>query len=91
MYYYNLLDIDSLEKSGCYYYFKCHGRLFSLEYVSNIDKDDIFMHISVHHVVQMVIALLIIFIIGKTKKLKFHLKNKIKRAVDTTALCFIIT
>ena len=38
MYYYNLLDIDSLEKSGCYYYFKCHGRLFSLEYVSNIDK-----------------------------------------------------
>ena len=38
MYYYNLLDIDILEKSGCYYYFKCHGRLFSLEYVSNIDK-----------------------------------------------------
>ena len=32
-----------------------------------IDKDGIFMHVSVHHVVQMIIALLIIFIIGKTK------------------------
>ena len=43
-----------------------------------IDKDDIFMHISVHHVVQMVIALLIIFIIGKRKKF-FHLNPKVDR------------
>lgn len=41
-----------------------------------IDKDDIFMRVSVHHVVQMIIALLLIFIIGKTKKLNFHLKPK---------------
>ena len=44
-----------------------------------IDKDGIFMHVSVHHVVQMIIALLIIFIIGKTKKLKFHLKPKVDK------------
>lgn len=44
-----------------------------------IDKDGIFMHVSVHHVVQMIIALLIIFIIGKTKKLKFHLKPRVDK------------
>lgn len=41
-----------------------------------IDKDGVFMGVSVHHIVQMIIALLIIFIIGKTKKLNFHLKIK---------------
>ena len=41
-----------------------------------IDKDDVFMGVSVHHIVQMIVALLIIFIIGKTKKLNFHLKIK---------------
>lgn len=38
MYYYNLLDIDSLEKKDDYYYFKSDNKLFSLEYVSNVDK-----------------------------------------------------
>ena len=44
-----------------------------------IDKDGIFMCVSVHHIVQMIIALLIIFIIGKTKKLNFHLKPNINK------------
>ena len=44
-----------------------------------IDKDGIFMRVSVHHIVQMIIALLIIFIIKKTKKLNFHLKPKVDK------------
>ena len=44
-----------------------------------IDKDGIFMRVSVHHIVQMIIALLIINIIGKTKKLNFRLKPKVNK------------
>lgn len=36
-----------------------------------IDQDDIFMRISVHHTVQMVIAMLIIIIIEKTKSIMY--------------------
>ncbi len=42
-----------------------------------IDKDNVFMKIAVHHIIQMLVALLIIFIIGKTKNIKFNLKPKI--------------
>lgn len=63
---------------------KFGGLIADLFNYTMIDKDDIFMHISVHHVVQMIIALLIIFIIAKTKKIKFHLKPK----VDKTGILY---
>lgn len=44
-----------------------------------IDKNDVFMHISVHHIVQMIIALITIVIIGKIKKINFNLKPKVDK------------
>lgn len=41
---------------------------------ATIDKDGTFMRISVHHIVQMVVALIIIFVISKKYKLDFYLK-----------------
>lgn len=63
---------------------KFGGLIADLFNYTMIDQDDIFMHISVHHAVQMIIALLIIFIIAKTKKIKFHLKPK----VDKTGILY---
>lgn len=56
-----------------------------------IDKDGIFMRVSVHHIVQMIIALLIINIIGKTKKLNFRLKPKVnKKGVVYTGIFTVV-
>lgn len=44
-----------------------------------IDKDSTFMSISIHHIVQMMVALLFIFIIGKKKESEFYLKPKANR------------
>lgn len=41
-----------------------------------VDKDNLFLNISVHHLVQMLIALLLIFLIYKKKGLHFYLKPK---------------
>lgn len=46
---------------------------------SAIDKDGVFMNITVHHIVQMAVALLIIFVIGKKKNLDFFLKPKVDK------------
>ena len=45
-----------------------------------IDKNGVFMRISLHHIVQMLIALIIIVIIGKIKKIDFNLKPKVDKA-----------
>lgn len=41
---------------------------------ATIDKDGTFMSISVHHIIQMVVALMIIFVISNKNKLEFYLK-----------------
>ena len=44
-----------------------------------MDKDGTFMSVSVHHIIQMIVALLIIFVIGKRKELEFCLKPKVNK------------
>lgn len=63
---------------------KFGGLIADLFHYTLIDKDGIFMRVSVHHVVQMMISLLVIFIIGKIKKLNFHLKPR----VDKTGILY---
>lgn len=46
---------------------------------SAIDKDGVFMNITVHHIVQMAVALLIIFVIAKKNDLDFYLKPKVDK------------
>ena len=40
-----------------------------------IDKDSTFMNISVHHIVQMIVTLVLIFVIRKKTDLQFHLMS----------------
>ncbi len=52
-----------------------------------IDNNGVFMNISVHHIVQMLVALMIIFIISRKNKLEFHLKPKVdKQGIIHTAI-----
>ncbi len=44
-----------------------------------IDKDGTFMSISVHHIIQMIVALFVIFIIEKRKGLQFCLKPQMNK------------
>jgi hypothetical protein len=45
-----------------------------------IDKDGTFMSITVHHIVQMIVALVLIFVIGKKSDLKFRLMPKVDKS-----------
>ena len=56
---------------------KAGGFIADLFDYSSIDKDNTFMYITIHHIVQMVIALLII--IKKQKNFKFFLKPEINK------------
>lgn len=44
-----------------------------------IDKDSTFMNISVHHIVQMIVTLVLIFVIRKKTDLQFHLMPKVDK------------
>ncbi len=59
---------------------KIGGFVAGLFNYATIDKDSTFMSISVHHIIQMMVALLIMFIIGKKKELKFCLKPKVNKS-----------
>lgn len=58
---------------------KIGGILSGLFDYNAIDKDGVFMSISVHHIVQMLFALLLIMTITRTMKLKFYLKPVINK------------
>lgn len=59
---------------------KAGGFIAGLFDYSFIDKDGTFMYITVHHLVQMIIALLFIFIIARKSGLKFFLKPMVSKA-----------
>ena len=44
-----------------------------------IDKDGTFMNISVHHIVQMIVTLVLIFVIRKKTDLQFHLMPRVDK------------
>ena len=71
---------------------KIGGYIAKLFDYSIIDSDNTFMNISVHHIVQMLIALLVIFIIHKTRKLNFNLKPKFSKTgiLYTAIFSFVI-
>ena len=56
-----------------------------------IDNNGVFMNISVHHIIQMAVALIIIFAMSKKNRLDFHLKPKAdKSGVLYTAIFAVI-
>lgn len=56
-----------------------------------IDKDGTFMSVSVHHIVQMIVALVLIFVISKKSNLDFWLKPRLnKSGILYTAIFAII-
>lgn len=56
-----------------------------------IDKDNIFMNITVHHIIQMIIALLIMYILNKNKNIQFNLKPiKSNKGIKYTIIFIII-
>lgn len=56
-----------------------------------IDKDNIFMNITVHHIIQMILALLIMYILNKTKNIQFNLKPiKNNKGIKYTIIFIII-
>ena len=71
---------------------KIGGYIAKLFDYTIIDSNNTFMNISVHHIVQMLIALLVIFIIHKTRKLNFNLKPKFSKTgiLYTAIFSFVI-
>ena len=57
-----------------------------------IDKDCTFMSITVHHIVQMIVALVLIFVTGKKSDLKFWLMPKVDKSgiLYTTIFAVVI-
>lgn len=55
-----------------------------------IDKDSTFMSISVHHIVQMIVALVLIFVISKKSDLEFWLIPKLDKSGILYAAIFAI-
>ena len=71
---------------------KIGGYIAKLFDYTIIDSDNTFMNISVHHIVQMLIVLLVILIIHKTRKLNFTLKPKFSKTgiLYTAIFSFVI-
>jgi len=66
------------------------SRLFDY---SALDSDDLFLQVSVHHIIQMLCALALIFIIRKVKKIEgFYLRPRLdsKGIKDTVLFCVAI-
>ena len=51
---------------------------------SAVDKDGVFMRITVHHVVQMLIALAAVIVIAKLMKVDFYIRPKLSK----TGICY---
>ncbi len=58
---------------------KSGGFIADLFDYTSIDKDGTFMYITIHHIVQMLVALLVIFVIKKKKNLDFYLNPKMNK------------
>lgn len=71
---------------------KLGGFIADLFDYTSIDKDGTFMYITVHHIVQMLVALLVIFVIKKKKNLDFYLNPKMNKTgvLYTTIFAVVI-
>lgn len=70
---------------------KLGGFIADLFQYEAIDKDGTFMSVSVHHIVQMIVALVLIFVISKKSNLDFWLKPRLnKSGILYTAIFAII-
>lgn len=59
---------------------KLGGFIADLFQYSVIDKDGTFMSISVHHIIQMIVAVALIFVISKKFDLEFWLKPRLNKS-----------
>ena len=59
---------------------KLGGFIADLIQYAVIDKDGTFMSISVHHIIQMIVALVLIFVISKKSDLEFWLKPRLNKS-----------
>ena len=57
---------------------------------TSIDKDGTFMYITIHHIVQMLVALLVIFVIKKKKNLDFCLKPEMNKTGILHTIIFAV-
>ncbi len=71
---------------------KLGGFIADLFQYAVIDKDDTFMSISVHHIIQMIVALVLIFVISKKSDLEFWLKPRLNKngILYTTIFAIVI-
>lgn len=71
---------------------KLGGFIADLFQYAVIGKDDTFMSISVHHIVQMIVALVLIFVISKKSDLEFWLIPKLDKSgiLYTTIFAIVI-
>ena len=70
---------------------KLGGFIADLFQYEAIDKDGTFMSVSVHHIVQMIAALVLIFVISKKSDLDFWLKPRLnKSGILYTAIFAIV-
>lgn len=71
---------------------KLGGFIADLFQYAVIDKDDTFMSISVHHIIQMIVALVLIFVISKKSDLEFWLKPRLNKSgiLYTTIFAIVI-
>ena len=71
---------------------KLGGFIADLFQYAVIDKDGTFMSISVHHIIQMIVALVLIFIISKKSDLEFWLKPRLNKSgiLYTTIFAIVI-
>ena len=57
---------------------------------SGFDKNNLFMYISIHHIIQMLIALIFIFIFLHFKKVDFYLRPKVDKYGIIACLIFTV-
>ncbi len=69
---------------------KLGGLVADLFDYTMVDRDGTFMYISVHHIIQMIVALLIIFVLEKNKKWNFCLKARISRGGILYTIIFAV-
>ncbi len=69
---------------------KSGGFIADLFDYTPIDKDGTFMYITIHHIVQMLLGLIVIFIIKKKKNLNFFLKPKMNKTGILYTLIFSV-
>lgn len=66
------------------------GTIANLFNYNDLDSDHVFMNVSVHHIIQMIIALTAIYFVGKKFKLQFNLKFVFSKSGIAYTLIFCV-